>query len=481
VALTLTRKVFLTFGVVVLVVVGLGAVSLRATGQLHVLNQTLTGRTVPAIRFLRALADRVPTLVRHETRAVVLRDRTYRELHWDGVTEFQRQLGAVALYMDGPVLADGVAAIGTRLGEYVRLVEREWALLDAGRREEALALSEGPTRQAAAALRVAVEALLALGLAELERTVAAAGAVERSVQMAAIVGLAVTLAVGLGLAGLVLVRVVRPVRALRRATEVVARGQYEVPVGAAGADEVGDLVRAFGDMTQKLREVDQLKQEVFSNISHEFRSPLTSIRMAADLLRTAGSLGPKHERWLDIIQTDTDKLLRLTNQILDLSKIRAGLLDLELARVNLRAVAESAAGEIRPVAEAKGVRLDLGLPGAPLPVVCDEHRVQQVLVNLLANAVKFTPAGGRVRLAMKHDGTAVQATVEDTGIGIPDDQLPRIFERFQQAHAGRGGTGLGLAIVKAFVEAHGGRVWVESRPGQGTAFHLSLPVGSEAP
>jgi signal transduction histidine kinase len=478
VALTITRKVFLTFGIVVVVVVGLGAVSLRATGRLHLLNQALTGRTVPAIRLLRALADRIPTLVRHETRAVVLRDRAYRELHRDGLTEFQRQLGAVALYLDGPGLADGVAAIGARLAEYVRLVEREWALVDAGRREEALALSEGPTRQAAAAVRVAVEALLAQGLADLERTVAAAGDVERTVQMAAIVGLAVTLAVGLGLAGLVAVRVVRPVRALRRATEVVASGQYELPVEAAGEDEVGDLVRAFGDMAQKLREVEQLKQEVFSNISHEFRSPLTSIRMAADLLRT-GSLTAKQARWLEIIQSDADKLLRLTNQILDLSKLRAGLLNLELGAIDLRGVAESAAREVRPVAEAKGVRLDLGLPDAPLPIVCDEHRVQQVFVNLLANAVKFTPTGGRVRLEVRHDGCEVHATVEDTGIGIPPDQLPRIFDRYQQAHGGRGGTGLGLAIVRAFVEAHGGRVWVQSRQGEGTVFHLALPPGGE--
>ena len=475
-ALTITRKIFLTFGLVVVVVLGLGGVSLRATGRLYELNQTLTARAIPAIRLQRTLAERIPLLVRHETRAVVLRDPAYRELHQEGVEEFQRQLEAVTQYLDGRQLMDGLPQVRVRLAEYLGLVEREWTALAEGRRDEALRLSEGPTREAGRALGVAVEALLARSLADLEHAVAAAGEIERSVRTAAIVSLAVTLAVGLGLAGMVVVRIARPIRALHRATQEVARGGYDVPVTTRSHDEVGDLVRAFGDMTHKLREVDELKREVFSNISHEFSSPLTSIRMATDLVRT-GALTPKQERWLAIIHSDADKLLRLTNQILDLSKVRVGMLQLDLGPVDLRRVAESAAHEVRPVAEAKGVRLEVSLPDAPLRVVCDEHRLQQVFVNLLANAVKFTPTGGQARLTARQNGSDVLVTVEDTGIGIPPEQLPHIFERYQQAHAGRGGTGLGLAIVKAFVEAHGGRIGVESREGEGTRFSVTLPPG----
>jgi two-component system sensor histidine kinase BaeS len=479
VALTITRKVFLTFSLVVLVVLGLGVVSLRATGQLYELNQTLTARAIPAIRLQRVLAERVPVLARHETRAVVLRDPAYRELHQEGVEEFQRQLEAVTQYLDDRQLADGLPQIRVRLAEYLALVEQEWTALAGGRRDEALRLSEGPTREAGRALGIAVEALLARSLVDLERTVAAGGKIERSVRTAAILGLAVTLAVGLGLAGMVTVRIVRPIRALQRATQEVARGGYDAPVTTRSHDEVGDLVRAFGDMTHKLREVDELKQEVFSNISHEFRSPLTSIRMAANLLRS-GSLTPKQERWIEIIQSDSDKLLRLTNQILDLSKVRVGMLQLDLVSVDLRRVAESAAEEVRPVSEAKGVRLVLSLPAGPLRIVCVEHRTQQVFVNLLANAVKFTPTGGQIRLLARENGSELLVTVEDTGIGIPPDQLTHVFDRYQQAHGRRGGTGLGLAIVKAFVEAHGGRVGVESREGEGTRFSVTLPPGGGA-
>jgi signal transduction histidine kinase len=201
------------------------------------------------------------------------------------------------------------------------------------------------------------------------------------------------------------------------------------------------------------------------------------MQMAASLLRerVAGPLDAKQERLLEIIRLDSEKLLRLIHQILDLSKLRSGMLRLELGRTDLRQIVEHAAQELRPLAEEKKITLTVALPDPPPRLVCDEDRMQQVLANLLSNAVKFTPAGGRVHLTGREEDETIAITVTDTGIGIPSSQLPHVFDRYHQAHAGKGGTGLGLAIVKGFVEAHGGRVWVESREGEGSQFHVAIP------
>ncbi len=472
--LTIAWKIFLAFCVVLLVVMSLGLWSLQATRRLHELNQTLLDHAIPAVRLQLVLEQQIPTLVRNETRAIIFKDPGFQALHRQGTQAFRSGLHGLAGYVEGRQAESALEQVRVRFSDYVGLVERAWAALGRNAPDEAIRLSEGPTRQATETLKTAVEALLAQSRVDLERKVAAAGGLERTAHTATLVSLAVSLAVGLGLATMVAIRIARPIRALSQATQLVARGEYDLPVIVASRDEVGDLARAFRDMAQKLREVDTLKDELFSNISHDIRSPLTSIQMAARLVATE-PVGPKQARWLEIIQGDSDKLLYLTNQILDLSKLRSGMLRLDVSLANIRRIADSAVQELRPVADQKGVVLIAALPDPGPQLVCDAGRIQQVFANLLSNAVKFTPKGGQVLLTVKEEGDEILITVADTGVGIPAEQLPHVFERFHQAHAGKGGTGLGLAIVKGFVEAHRGRVWAESREGEGTRFHVTLP------
>jgi len=237
------------------------------------------------------------------------------------------------------------------------------------------------------------------------------------------------------------------------------------------------LGRSFNAMADRLRQHDEMKEEFFATLSHELRSPITSVREAGHLLADGvpGPLTPKQARLVDIIRRSTDRLLRLVNQILDASRLRAGVLPLERVPLDLDWLVGRAMEELRPIADEGKVTLVRERVGTRFTVQGDEDRLVQVVVNLLANAVRFTPVGGRVTVRLIDAGQECEIQVEDTGVGIPAGELPHVFESYRQAHPGKGGTGLGLAIVRGLVHAHGGRVTAESQEGKGSRFTVLLP------
>lgn len=477
--MSIAGKIFCAFCAVLLVVLALGFWSLQATRHLHSLNQQLVTEGLGAVRIELALVQTVPMLMRHEARALVLRDASYERLHQEASRDFQQQLERLAALLHDPSLRDGVADVERRFREYRGLFERGIAALQGGDRGRALQLSEGPSREAASGLMASIDALLAQSLTKLDRDVVAAGALERQVRLATAGSMILSLAIGVLLAAFVARRIARPLRSLSRATEAVAQGEYDMPLAVKGSDEIGELARSFRQMAGRLRELEQLRDNFFASLVHEFRSPLTSITMAANLLGT-GAAGEKQRRWIEIIQLDSHRLLRMTNELLEVSKLRAGAIQLHLAPTDLQEIARAAAAELQPILESKDVQLRVDFP-EPVPrIVCDRWRMEQVVTNLLANAVRFTPPGGRIVMRARVHDDGLVFSVEDSGEGIPPEQLPHIFERYRQAHGGRGGTGLGLTLVKAVVEAHGGRVWAESQEGAGTRVHCLLPGGAGA-
>jgi two-component system sensor histidine kinase GlrK len=346
-----------------------------------------------------------------------------------------------------------------------------------GQRARAQALGESSAR----VLRERVEADLdALS----EATHAAALAAQESAARleartwAWVIGaLAAALALALLGTAIIAQRLTRSLRVLSRATAAVAAGSFRKPIVVAGHDEAADLARSFNVMAQKLRELDDLKQAFLATVSHELRSPLTSIREAALLLQEHpdGELNERQARLVAIVAASCERLLRLVNQILDLSRLRAGVLVLDRGKVDLDRVVGRALDELRPQAEEARLALVCERKGSDFVVEGDEDRLVQVIVNLVANAIRFTPRGGRITARLHDAGPRVEAQVEDTGAGIPAAAQPHIFDAWQQAHPQRGGTGLGLAIVRGIVEAHGGRVTVQSQEGEGTRFAVSLP------
>ena len=234
---------------------------------------------------------------------------------------------------------------------------------------------------------------------------------------------------------------------------------------------------------QRLKELDKMKSAFVSNVSHELRTPLTSIKASADnmLDRLIGDLNAKQVGYLTRIKSNSDRLARLINDLLDLSTIEAGKIDLRPANIPLVTLVKEAAESLRPVAAEKLINLTVMSADPGVIAWADRDKVIQVLMNLIGNALKFTPTRGEVTVAVAKNSAAwMQISVTDTGPGIPAEEVNKVFGRFYQiGQAGTQktqGTGLGLAISKALVEMHGGKIWVESEAGKGSTFSFTLPA-----
>ncbi|MFL5613412.1 MAG: sensor histidine kinase [Gemmatimonadaceae bacterium] len=228
---------------------------------------------------------------------------------------------------------------------------------------------------------------------------------------------------------------------------------------------------------EEARQAVQAREQVLKIVSHDLRNPLHTIAMSTELLLEGGGTEEQRKKQIAIVRRAGDRMNRLVKDLLDVAKLEAGKLAIQPRPTAVRPVLAEAEDMLRPIAADKSLRLETEVPDELPCVNADAGRLIQLLSNLVGNAVKFTPAGGRIVMRARSAGALVQLSVADTGPGIPAEQLPHIFGRFWQADpTDRRGIGLGLTISKAIVEAHGGRIWVESRVGEGTAFHFTLPV-----
>jgi signal transduction histidine kinase len=281
-----------------------------------------------------------------------------------------------------------------------------------------------------------------------------------------------------------------PIKRIDNRLAAIASGNFAGHVDVANRDELGALAMNVNRMNDELQRLykeletaSKHKSEFLANMSHELRTPLNAIIGFSQVLREriSGDINAKQEEYLDDILTSANHLLALINDVLDLSKVEAGHVELQVAPFSLQDALERGVSTVRERATTDGVQVTLHANGGIDVVMGDERRIRQVIFNLLSNAVKFTPSGGTVDVVATQANGEVRVSVADTGPGIAAEDLDRIFQEFQQTEAGarqQEGTGLGLALSKCFVEMHGGRIWCDSELGNGSTFVFTLPARS---
>ncbi len=273
-------------------------------------------------------------------------------------------------------------------------------------------------------------------------------------------------------------RILRPVASLTRAAQLMEKGDLEQRVETRSKDEIGQLAQAFNAMADSLARTERLRRNMVSDIAHELRTPLTNIRCQIETLQDG--LAQASPAMLASLHEEAMLLNHLIDDLQELALADAGQLRLHCAPLGIDEAIGNAVSAIKQQADSKEVTINLDLPEELPAVHADDKRVGQILRNLLANAITYTPAAGRIRVQARQAESAIAVTVEDNGAGIAPEHLPNIFERFYRADGARaratGGAGLGLAIVKQLVEAHGGQIRVESAAGSRTAFTFTLPI-----
>jgi two-component system sensor histidine kinase GlrK len=291
------------------------------------------------------------------------------------------------------------------------------------------------------------------------------------------------LSVGLVIALVITRSIKKPLDIIRTKIIEIAQGNFKGDLKVTSPPEIVELAGALNIMCHKLQEVDDIKFEFFSSMSHELRTPLTSIKVGTEMLLEGlgGQLSKKQLHILSIVARESDRLIEQVNALLDLSKMEAGMLEYQFSPTDLPLLVKNTLADLAPLFEEKKISLENSI-GTLKPVQADPERVLQVLRNILSNAIKFSPSKGTIKLEAQLKGELVEVAVHDTGPGIPEGDLERIFLKFQQVVSAKGqrikGTGIGLATVKQIILAHGGKVWATSQVGQGSTIHITLPLAA---
>jgi two-component system sensor histidine kinase GlrK len=275
-------------------------------------------------------------------------------------------------------------------------------------------------------------------------------------------------------------------RELGKATRMVAAGQFEHRMPATGTDEFANLAGDFNTMAQRLGELDQMKKDFVSHVSHDLKGPLASTRETVHILleEIPGPLTDKQRRLLSLCLKSSERLSGMIGNLLDVSRMEAGMMDYKIESCDLVPLARNAASELEGLAREKKLELIVDSTVPEIRVDCDQGRITQVICNLIENAIKFSPVSSKAHVRIEAKGEYAILSVSDRGPGVPMLSRTRIFDRFHQVNPGKKiagqSVGLGLAICRTIVEAHGGSIWVEDNPGGGSVFFMKIKSSERA-
>lgn len=284
-------------------------------------------------------------------------------------------------------------------------------------------------------------------------------------------------AAGLLISFLLLRQVTRPLKRLDAATRRIAEGSLGERVSVTSSDEIGRLARSFNEMAESLERAERTKKQMIADVSHELRTPLAAVRSALEALRD-GLIEPTPETLASL----HDKILLTTRLVRDLHQLTladAGRLSIQVAPCRIEEIVDTIVETIGVQLEDSSVRLDCRIPAELPAIVVDRQRIEQVFLNLLANAIRHTPEGGSISISAVERPEGIEVGICDSGPGLTEPDLAHVFDRFYQADDARtshGGAGLGLSIAKALIDAHGGRIWAENGPSGGACFYVVLPT-----
>jgi two-component system sensor histidine kinase GlrK len=481
VRLSIFWRIVLTSLLIIVVMAGVNFYALFQLRQLSAMSTTLVSEHYPAIEQAKRIQAVAFNQLNSEKKYLAVRDPTFLEHFDEEVEEYHRGIETLLRQETSPegrqILEQARRFQQDRLSLFHTELEHTSAtpgLISPDYESRRNELMDHMT----ATLDHYVdfhEAAISAGVSRSRESSAQAEAITEQLVLLALL-------FGIGLAGIASYTILRPLRQLQAHIKQIGQGNFKASLNIRAPSELRDLVDTVNWMGGKLQELDDMKGEFLAHVSHELRTPMASIQEGTHLLldEIPGPLSQEQRTTLRIMADSSRRLITLISTILDLSKMDAGMMEYRIVPTDLKRITDMSVNKIRLLADAKHVQLVVEAPAQRVWVKADAIRIEQVLDNLLSNALKFSPEGGVVKTQMKADHKAgvLEVAVSDVGPGIPADELPHIFERFYQGSTksrhSTPGSGLGLALAKKVVEAHGGRIWIESEVKKGTTVRFIL-------
>ena len=475
--LSIFWRIVLTSLLIIVVMAGVNFYALFQLRQLSALSTTLASQHYPAIEQAKHVQAVAYNQLNSEKKYLAVRDPTFLQHFDEEVEEFHRGIEGL--------LRQDTSAEGRLFLEQARRYQQDRLALFHAELEYTVS-TPGAVSPDYEAKRNEVmdhmtstldhyvdyhEGVISAGVSRSRESSAQAEAITEQLVLLALV-------FGVGLAGIASYTILRPLRQLQGHIKQIGQGNFRASLNIRAPSELRDLVDTVNWMGGKLQELDDMKGEFLAHV----RTPMASIQEGTHLLldEIPGPLSQEQRTTLRIMADSSRRLITLISTILDLSKMDAGMMEYRIVPTDLKRITDMSVNKIRLLADAKHVQLVVEAPAQRVWVKADAIRIEQVLDNLLSNALKFSPEGGIVKTLMKADHKAgvLEVAVSDVGPGIPADELPHIFERFYQGSTKSRhsvpGSGLGLALAKKVVEAHGGRIWIESEIRKGTTVRFIL-------
>jgi two-component system sensor histidine kinase GlrK len=479
--LSIFSRMMISYLAIFVLVMAVSAYTIIKIEQFNKVTRYILAIDSRILEYEKKLADSILSQSRFERKFILTKDQAFYDQFQSGKAAFDEMLTKAIAIADTSFKKETLDLLKKQFEAYQSLVDEEIKLIRASRDYSKRKYEKEKEKRVDTILEYleALEITSRQDITQRMEMLGEAGASARRM----VFGMAITAVFLVLVTSFFITRgITRPLKLLVGKTRDISNGVFDCQLNISSSPEVLELARAFSTMCEKLKVLDKMKSDFFSSMSHELRTPLTSIKEGISLLRdgVGGTVSDKQKRLLTILTLETNRLIDLVNSLMDLSKMEAGMMAYTFKKGSLALLVERATIEMVPLVESKKIRLErMGFEDLP-PIRMDGERILQALRNLIGNAVKFTPKEGRVTISAKQANQEVEVSVADTGPGIPREKLMTIFDKYQQAGAAGSyqikGTGLGLSIAKHIISSHGGRIWAESKPGEGSTFIFVLPV-----
>jgi two-component system sensor histidine kinase GlrK len=461
-----------------MVLILLGGSNVYAILKLAEFNRVILKSHIEDTRLLeteKKLVDSIFSQQRYEQKYLLTNDSALFDQFLAAKNDFERLLAESSTITDLPVYKDAFKKMTAYHQRYLSLVESEAKHVRENKRydKEWYKREKG---KASDGILAELEELEDDSREEFYKKTVMVSEAGASARKMAVISFLLTGLLAVLLSFFITRSITKPLVTLVKRTREIPAGVFHCSLDVSAPPEIVELAEAFTLMCDRLKEVDNLKADFFAMISHELKTPLTTIKEGTSLLLEGigGTITEKQARLLTLISTESERLTGLVNSILNLSKMEAGMMSYTFEQGAISPLIEQVVREIAPYAEAKRIHIVKQIHTEDSTYRMDGERIRDVLRNLVGNAIKFTPEGGQMTISVNPLNGGLKVSVSDSGPGIPPDKLTSIFEKYVSSDKKRG-TGLGLAIAKHIIAAHGGKIWAESRMGEGSSFIFILP------